>query len=94
MGESLGDMIALSRLRKEQGKERRATNLATANTEGWQQLSEHHFRRRLAAGGYVDWWPSTKKFAMLGMGVHASRARYRTGDPNEFVARKGKEWAK
>lgn len=92
MGDSLDDMIALSRLRKDEAKARKIANLSAANTEGWEQLSTHHFRRRLVGGGHIDWWPSTQKFVMLGMGVHPSRARYRHGDPNAFAARKGKEW--
>jgi hypothetical protein len=94
MGESLDDMIALSRLRKEEGKARRQTNLATAVTDGWTQLSQHHFRKKLVGGGYVDWWPSTKKFAIIGRGASASRAKYRHGDPMQFIAKKGNlEWA-
>ncbi len=92
MGDSLDDMIALTRLRREEEKARKQERLASANTEGWHPLSANHFRRKLVGGGYIDWWPSTNKFAMLGMGTHPSRAKYRHGDPNEFAARKGKEW--
>lgn len=92
MGDSLDDMIAYSKHRKEHGKATRLANLEAANTEGWTMLSTHHFRRYLVGGGHIDWWPSTRKFAMLGMGTHPSRAKYRHGDPNEFASRKGKEW--
>lgn len=93
MGDSLDDMIALSRLRREEAKAKRAKNLATANTKGWQQLETYHFRRKLAGGGHVDWWPSTRKFAFIGTGRNHYNAKYRVGDPNEYVARKGREWA-
>ena len=55
MGDSLDDMIALSRIRKEEAKARKIANLSAANTDGWEQLSAHHFRRRLVGGGHIDW---------------------------------------
>jgi len=92
MGDSLDDMIALTRLRREERAERSRTNLANADTKGWKKLDTYHFRRYLVGGGYVDWWPSTKKFAFIGMGADKYKAKYRIGDPNEYAARKGKVW--
>lgn len=87
MGDSLDDMIALKQLRRIEARKRKQANLAMANLTGWRKLSDTHYRRALEGGGYVDWWPTTRKFAILGIGNNQYRARYRLGDPVAFIAK-------
>lgn len=93
MGDSLDDMIALRKIREEEARVRKRANLEAADTSLWQPLSPTHYRRMLSGGGYVDWWPTTRKFGIIGKGASAFRARYRVGDPNDFIAKhRSLEW--
>lgn len=87
MGDSLDDMIWLRKQRQEEARTRKQTNMAASDLTGWMRLSEHHFRRMLSGQGFVDWWPTTRKFIILGKGANQFRGKYRTGDPNDFIAK-------
>ena len=56
----MGDMGDTFAAMKAATKEHRANMLAAADTEGWQQLTEWHYRRQFGKTR-VDWWPSGGK---------------------------------
>lgn len=53
-------MVATFRAMTQATKERRAAMLEQADTEGWEELTEYHYRRWFGATR-VDWWPSGGK---------------------------------
>lgn len=46
--------------------ERKRQALNAANVEGWEKLSDYHFRRT-EDGHIVNWWPSTGKWSLDGV---------------------------
>ncbi|MEG0181979.1 MAG: hypothetical protein RR704_00785 [Stenotrophomonas sp.] len=56
----MGDMGDTFNAMKAATKEHRAEMLAQADTTGWEELTEWHFRRQFGKTR-VDWWPSGGK---------------------------------
>ncbi len=56
----MGDMGETFEALKAATKEHRANMLAQADTTGWEELTEWHFRRHFGQTR-VDWWPSGGK---------------------------------
>ena len=69
---------------RERDKERKARNLAAADSEGWTQHTDYHWSRKLN-GKQLDYWPSRNKFMYKG--------RVMTGDVMGFIRKReaGKE---
>lgn len=54
------DLGAMFRAQREATKEHRAKMLEQADTTGWEELTEFHFRRYFG-DTRIDWWPSGGK---------------------------------
>lgn len=54
------DLGSMFRAHREATREHRAAMLASADTEGWEELTEYHYRRWFY-DTRVDWWPSGGK---------------------------------
>lgn len=50
---------------REERRQKRATNLAKADTAGWSQFTQYHFWR-MVDGHRLDWWPSSNKWLYKG----------------------------
>lgn len=54
------DLAATFKAMRDANKEHRASMLEKADTTGWEELTEYHFRRWFGSTR-VDWWPSGGK---------------------------------
>lgn len=60
MTDDENDLAATFKAMREATREHRANMLEQADTTGWEELTEYHFRRWFG-NTRVDWWPSGGK---------------------------------
>ena len=75
----MGDMREVFDDMKQLDKQRRESNLANANPEGWTIHTDYHWSRTLQ-GKRLDYWPSRNKFQFNGRIMH--------GDVEDFIAKR------
>lgn len=81
----MGDMGETFNAMKAATKEHRATMLDKADTEGWEALSPHHFRRVFGTTR-IDWWPSGGKAMVWRNGQKQGRMVYTHRKVNALIA--------
>ena len=72
----MGDMAEVFNAMKQHKKEKRAERFESANDEGWEKHSDHHWYRMIN-GKKMNYWPSSG-LVMIGksrMNINGKRAK-------------------
>jgi len=88
----MGDMGEIFGAMREATKQHRAQMLEQADTKGWEEITEYHYRRHFGPVR-IDWWPSGGKCQVFQKGKGAPRMVYGHCRTNQLIAKLKKEEA-